>query len=254
MNDLKILLDELVEKYNRPTFIENDPISVPRHFSKKQDIEISGFWAAMFAWGQRKTIINKANEVLELMDNAPFDFIVNHEEKDRERFLHFKHRTFQPIDALYFLEFFQWFYKKNDSLETAFLKNMGNDDAHTGAALKGFHELFFSLPDSPRRTRKHVATPATKSSCKRLNMYLRWMVRKDENGVDFGIWENISPSQLLIPLDVHVDRVARRFGLLKRKQTDWLSVLELTEKLKSFDSEDPVKYDFALFGAGVLEK
>lgn len=253
-NDLKILLDSLVEKYNRPDFIEADPICIPHRFTKKQDIEISGFWAAMFAWGQRKTIINKASEVMALMDDAPHDFIVNHREEDRERFLTFKHRTFQPLDALYFLEFLQWFYQNHDSLEEAFLHKMKPCDEHTGAALAGFHELFFSRPHAPRRTRKHVATPATKSSCKRLNMFLRWMVRPAGQGVDFGIWKNISPSQLLIPLDVHVERVARKFGLLERKQTDWLAVIELTERLRKFDSEDPVKYDFALFGMGVLER
>ena len=252
--DLKTILDELVEKYNHADFIENDPICIPHRFTKKQDIEISAFWTAMLAWGQRKTIINKANELFGLMDNAPFDFIKNHQEKDRERFLNFKHRTFQPTDTLYFLHFLQRYYNARNSLEEAFTINLKPTDAHTGNALKDFHKIFFSLPTSPKRTRKHVATPATKSRCKRLNMFLRWMVRKDDKGVDFGIWEKIKTSQLLIPLDVHVDRIARRFNLIKRKQTDWLTVLELTEKLKKFDPEDPVKYDFALFGLGVLEK
>lgn len=252
--NLKILLDGLVEKYNCPEFIEDDPVSIPHRFIKKQDIEIAAFWTAMFAWGQRKTIINKANDLLERMDGAPHDFILHHREHERERFLDFKHRTFQATDTLYFLEFLQWFYQSHTSLEEAFLKNMKPEDAHTQAALTGFHRLFFSLPDAPQRTRKHVATPATKSTCKRLNMFLRWMVRQDGRGVDFGIWNKIKPSQLLIPLDVHVERIARRFGLLERKQTDWLAVLELTERLRSFDPEDPVKYDFALFGMGVLEK
>ena len=247
---LKELLDECVDKYNRPAFIENDPISIPRRFTKLQDIEIIGLWTAMLAWGQRKTIINKAAELVERMDGAPYDFIVNHLEKDRERFLGFKHRTFQATDTLYFLEFFQWFYQNHNSLEEAFIKKMPPGDGHTGPALEGFHELFFSLPDAPRRTRKHVPTPAFKSTCKRLNMFLRWMVRNDDRGVDFGIWKNIRPSQLLIPLDVHVERIARKFGLLERKQTDWLAVLELTERLRAFDPEDPVKYDFALFGLG----
>ena len=253
-SNLKSTLDELAEKYNNASFIENDPICVPHRFSKKQDIEISAFWTAMFAWGQRKTIINKATELFGLMDNAPFDFIKNHHEKDRERFLGFKHRTFQPTDTLYFLEFLQWFYQSHHSLEEAFSGKMKTSDEHTGNALENFHELFFSLPDAPKRTRKHVATPATKSTCKRLNMFLRWMVRDGEKGVDFGIWKKISPSQLLMPLDVHVDRIARRFKLIGRKQTDWLAVLELTENLKKFDPNDPVKYDFALFGLGVLEK
>ncbi|MEZ4931430.1 MAG: TIGR02757 family protein [Saprospiraceae bacterium] len=253
-DDLKAILDECAEKYNHPRFIESDPICLPHRFSKKQDIEISAFWTAMLAWGQRKTIINKANELFEMMDNAPFDFIKNHKEEDRKPFLSFKHRTFQATDTLYFLEFLQWFYQRHDSLEDAFLKNLKKGDEHIGMALEGFHELFFSLPDAPLRTKKHLSTPTSKSACKRLNMFLRWMVRQDDKGVDFGIWKKIKPAQLLIPLDVHVDRVARKFGLIERKQTDWLTVLELTEKLRQFDANDPVKYDFALFGLGVLEK
>ncbi len=251
---LKSLLDECVEKYNHPSFIENDPICIPHRFAKKQDIEIAAFWTAMLAWGQRKTIINKANELFGLMDNAPFDFIKNHEEKDRERFLTFKHRTFQATDTLYFLAFLQWFYQSHNSLEEAFLKNLKKEDRHTGAALEGFQQLFFSLPDAPRRTKKHLSTPASKSACKRLNMFLRWMVRQDNKGVDFGVWKKIKPAQLLIPLDVHVDRIARKFNLVERRQTDWLTVLELTENLRKFDPDDPIKYDFALFGLGVLEK
>jgi len=251
---LKSYLDSCVKKFNTKDFIKNDPISIPHQFSKLQDIEITAFWVAMLAWGQRVTIINKANELIQLMDGAPHDFILNHKEKDRKRFLDFKHRTFQATDTLYFLEFFQHFYKKNTSLETAFSQHLSPKDKTVEAALRGFHEQFFSLENAPHRTRKHVSTPARKSSCKRLNMFLRWMVRNDKRGVDFGLWKKIKPSQLLIPLDVHVDRVARRYGLLERKQTDWLSVLELTENLRKFDSKDPVKYDFALFGIGVLEK
>jgi len=189
-----------------------------------------------------------------LMDGAPHDFMVNHEEIDRKKFLNFKHRTFQTTDTLYFLEFLSSFYKKNKSLESAFSDGIKATDLTTENGLAHFHELFFSLPDAPQRTRKHIATPIRKSTCKRLNMFLRWMVRKDDNGVDFGIWDNIKPSQLLIPLDVHVDRVGRSLGLIKRKQTDWKTVLELTEELRKFDPDDPVKYDFALFGTGVLEK
>ena len=252
--DLKAYLDECVEKFNQPSFIEKDPISIPHQFSKKNDIEIIGFWVAMLAWGRRATIINKANELIELMDGAPYDFILNHEEKDRTAFLNFKHRTFQATDTLYFLEFLQTFFKENDSLENAFAKHMTKDCVNVEKALIGFHELFFSLPDAPHRTKKHIATPARKSSCKRLNMFLRWMVRQDDKGVDFGIWKKIKPHQLLMPLDVHVDRVGRRLNLLERKQTDWKTVIELTENLKQFDAVDPVKYDFALFGIGVLEK
>lgn len=252
--DLKSYLDSCVEKFNTPKFIEKDPISIPHQFSKLQDIEIMGFWVAMLAWGQRVTIINKANELIQLMDGAPHDFILNHEEKDREALLSFKHRTFQATDTLYFLEFFQNFYKKNNSLEDAFAQHLDSKNENVELALKGFHELFFSLPDAPHRTRKHVSTPIRNSSCKRLNMFLRWMVRQDDKGVDFGLWKKIKPAQLLMPLDVHVDRVARRLDLLKRKQTDWKSVIELTNNLRAFDPTDPVKYDFALFGVGVLEK
>ncbi len=254
MTDLKGFLDEHVALYNQPAFIENDPISIPHQFSKLQDIEIIGFWTAMLAWGQRVTIINKSHELIQLMDGAPHDFILNHKETDREKFLSFKHRTFQSLDTLYFLEFLQDFYKKNNSLEMAFSKHMHKNDENIEAALIGFHNDFFALENAPQRTRKHIATPARKSTCKRLNMFLRWMVRDDESGVDFGLWKKIKPSQLLIPLDVHVDRVARRLNLIKRKQTDWLTVKELTATLKTFAPQDPVKYDFALFGIGVLEK
>lgn len=250
--ELKTFLDQKVASFNQPSFIKDDPISIPHQFSQLQDIEIMGFWAAMLAWGQRKTIINKSNELIQLMDGAPYDFVCNHEEKDRKRFLNFKHRTFQVTDTLYFLEFFQQFYRNNTSLESAFYRFLKKEDLHVGPALSGFHDLFFALPDSPKRTRKHVATPVRKSSCKRLNMFLRWMVRQDDKGVDFGLWKAIRPDQLLMPLDVHVDKIARKLNLLERKQTDWKTVLELTEKLRALDPKDPVKYDFALFGLGVL--
>ncbi|MCB0572179.1 MAG: TIGR02757 family protein [Phaeodactylibacter sp.] len=253
-HDLRLLLDEFAGRYNQPAFIEGDPISIPHRFSRLQDIEIAGFWAAMLAWGQRKTIISKAAELVELMDGAPYDFVRNHDEQDRARFLAFRHRTFQLTDTLYFLEFFQQYYRQHDSLEDAFARFLSPADAHVGPALTGFHELFFSLPDAPERTRKHIATPARQSACKRLNMFLRWMVRRDDSGVDFGLWQRIRPAQLLIPLDVHVERVARRLGLLERKQADWQGVLQLTERLRAFDPADPARYDFALFGMGVLEK
>lgn len=247
-------LDQAVARFNQPAFIENDPISIPHQFSRLQDIEIMGFWAAMLAWGQRKTIIQKARELVQLMDGAPYDFVVNHSENDRRRFESFKHRTFQYTDTLYFLEFFQNYYSQNYSLESAFSRHLHSDDINVEKALAGFHQLFFSLPEAPDRTRKHIATPERGSTCKRLNMFLRWMVRRDTTGVDFGLWQNILPNQLLMPLDVHVDRIARQLGLIQRPQTDWQTVLELTEQLKNFDSKDPVKYDFALFGLGLLSK
>lgn len=245
--ELKAYLDSKVIAINHKDFIADDPISIPKAYTLKQDIEITAFWVAMLAWGLRKTIINKSLELFALMDNSPYDFIINHQEKDRAIFKNFKHRTFQYTDTLYFLEFLQSYYKEHKSLEGAF-------DFRKSAeiGLKRFHDLFFSLEHAPQRTRKHVSTPLRNSSCKRLNMFLRWMVRKDATGVDFGLWENISTSQLMMPLDVHVQRVATKLGLLKRKQTDWKAVVELTENLRTLDPIDPVKYDFALFGLGVL--
>ena len=253
-HQVKDFLDLKVATYNQPGFIVDDPITIPHGYSLKQDIEITGFWAAVLAWGQRSTIINKCKELFVLMDNAPYDFVRNHDEEDLKPLLRFKHRTFNDVDALYFIEFFRQFYQKYDSLEEAFLIGLQKEDTHTGNALIRFHDFFFDLPDCPQRTRKHIATPARKSACKRLNMFLRWMVRTDRQGVDFGMWKGIKPSQLVCPCDVHVERVARRLGLIQRKQTDWQTALELTNNLKHFDPEDPVKYDFALFGLGIEEK
>ncbi len=251
LKDIKSLLDEKVSVYNQESFIEKDPICIPHSFSLLQDIEISAFWTAMLSWGQRKTIINKAKELMAMMDNAPFDFICHHKDKDLKPFLSFKHRTFQPDDTLYFMSFFKHYYAHNKSLESAFTSG---GDADMKTRLSTFHDTFFSLPDLLRRTRKHVSTPANNSSCKRLNMFLRWMVRSDKNGVDFGLWDEISPGDLMIPLDVHVFNISINLGLLTRDKTDWKSVEELTNVLRSFDPEDPVKYDYALFSMGVLEK
>ena len=250
--DLKIFLDKKVDEYDQPFFITADPICIPHSFSKKQDIEIAGFFAAIFAWGNRTTIINKSRLLMQLMDNAPHDFCLNHTDEDLKKLLTFKHRTFNPTDLLYFIEFFQQHYKKYDSLEIAFSKWMKKNDSTIENALNGFYDYFFSLPDVPKRTMKHIASPNKKASCKRLCMYLRWMVRN--GAVDFGIWKNIKPSQLIIPLDLHVSRVAKRFHLLQRNQSDWLAALELTESMRQFDDKDPAKYDFALFALGVLEK
>lgn len=251
--NLKDFLDGKVEQYNQQNFIKDDPISIPHQFTKKQDIEIMALWASLLAWGQRKTIINKCHDLLERMDNAPYDFIINHKDEDLKKMLGFKHRTFNEEDTLYFIQFFKNHYQQHDSLEQAFTRSMSPEDDTIENALIGFREYFFSLDDAPKRTQKHVATPARKSACKRLCMFLRWMVRDDNNGVDFGIWKTIKPSQLICPLDVHVDRVGRKLNLLARKQTDWQATLELTNNLKEFDTNDPVKYDFALFGLG-LEK
>jgi uncharacterized protein (TIGR02757 family) len=252
--DLKEFLDKKVDEYNQPFFIKDDPISVPHRFSKKQDIEIAGFFASIFAWGNRTTIINKTNELLSLMDNAPHHFCTHHSDRELKKLLQFKHRTFNPTDLLYFIEFFKNHYSENNSLETAFTKWLDKDAETTEQALNGFYIYFFQLPDAPLRTRKHIASPQKNSSCKRLNMFLRWMVRNDKKGVDFGIWKKISPSQLICPIDLHVARVAKHFGLLDRNQTDWNAALELTAHLRTLDNNDPVKYDFALFGLGAVEK
>lgn len=251
---LKEFLNRKVDEYNQPSFIEKDPICIPHLFSRKQDIEIAGFFASIFAWGNRTTIINKSKELMQLMGNAPYDFIISHSEKDLKRLLQFKHRTFNTTDLLYFILFLKHHYKKSKTLETAFSRWMKQNDESIEKALIGFHDYFFSLQEAPVRTRKHIVSPKRNSTCKRLNMFLRWMVRKDDCGVDFGIWKNISPSQLICPIDVHVARVAKRFNLIQRQQVDWLTALELTAHLKKFDREDPAKYDFALFGLGVVEK
>lgn len=248
---LKQLLDRKVDLYNRPDFISSDPVSVPHGFSKKQDIEISAFFAATFAWGQRQTIIAKSLHLMHLMDRAPHDFILNHTPHDLKRFLDFRHRTFQPTDLLYFISFLRHHYRRHRSLELAFRTK--SSEWNTGGALNQFRTYFFSLKHVPDRTRKHVASPDQKSACKRLNMFLRWMVRRDDRGVDFGLWKTIQPAKLVCPLDVHVGRVARRFGLLSRSQNDWKAAMELTNRLKSYNPDDPVRYDYALFGLGVIE-
>ena len=251
---LKAFLDSKVDFYNQPSFIKNDPIGIPHLFTKKQDIEIAGFFAAIFAWGNRTTIINKSKELMQLMDYAPYDFCLNSDLIRLKKILAFKHRTFNATDLIYFIEFLQFHYSKNNSLENAFTQWMHKKDVTVENGLKGFYNYFFLLPHVPERTKKHIASPEKKSSCKRLNMFLRWMVRNDNTGVDFGIWKNISPSQLVIPIDVHVARVAKRFNLLQNNKTNWQAALELTAFLRTLDAKDPVKYDFALFGTGVMEK
>ena len=251
---LQQLLNEKVALYNTPAFIKSDPISIPHRFTKKQDIEIAGFFASIFAWGNRTIIINKTTELMQLMQQSPYQFIQRHTDSDLKAFLHFKHRTFNTTDLLYFIHFLRYHYSTHPSLETAFTQCMQPGDDTVENGLAGFHRYFFSLPDAPARTRKHIATPERGSHCKRLNMYLRWMVRQDDKGVDFGIWKNINPAQLVCPVDVHVARVAKRLGLMNAKVLNWKAALELTQKLKQLDPSDPAKYDFALFGLGVVEK
>ena len=281
--ELQDFLEKKVLEYNHPSFIEKDPVSIPHRYKIKQDIEIAGLFASIFAWGNRTTIIRKSLELMQIMDDTPFDFIKNHGTADLKRFLQFKHRTFNSTDLLYFIRFLNSHYRQYNSLESAFLpgnmtdiklnrfntvitnpekskqETLSNseiyvDNEFARQALSIFYRRFFSLKNAPERTQKHIATPDKNSTCKRLNMYLRWMVRQDNNGVDFGIWKKISAADLICPVDLHVARVARGFGLITRKQTDWQTAMELTNALRKMDKTDPVKYDFALFGLGVMEK
>ncbi|MGZ3839100.1 MAG: TIGR02757 family protein [Flavisolibacter sp.] len=251
---LRDFLDTKAAEYDRPAFIDQDPICIPHQFSRKQDIEIAGFFAAIFAWGNRTIIIRKTRELMERMDHQPYRFCLDPQPGDLKKLMGFRHRTFNDTDLLYFVAFLHHHYSRHESLETAFSQWMRPGDEQVEQALVGFHHYFFSLEDAPSRTRKHIATPEKGSTCKRLNMFLRWMVRKDPQGVDFGLWNRIAPAQLVCPIDVHVARVARRFDLISRKQVDWLTALELTAHLKTLDPSDPSKYDFALFGLGVIEK
>ena len=247
---IKEFLDSKVKEYNRPAFIRDDPIAIPHLFTQKQDIEIAAFFAAVFAWGNRTTIINKSKELMQRMDHAPYAFIKSHQPKHLQNLKGFRHRTFNTDDLYYFLEFLHQHYLIHESLEPAFFPSR-NHNAEKG--LIHFRNYFFSF-EHLRRTEKHISSPLKKSTCKRLNMFLRWMVRNDANGVDFGLWKNISSSELICPIDVHVARVAKKLGLLKRKQVDWFAAVELTDALRQLDKNDPVKYDFALFNLGVIER
>jgi len=249
-SELKDFLDEKADLYNCLAFIELDPISIPHQFSVKEDIEISGFLAATIAWGNRKSILISANRMIELMDGKPYDFIVNHEVNDLKRMKGFVHRTFNSDDLIYFIKALKNIYLKRGGLEQIFSKYKTADSLQP--AIHEFHKAFFELPHE-KKSERHVSDPFKGSAAKKINMYLRWMIRKDNRGVDFGIWKSISPSILSCPLDVHSGNVARKLGILKRKQNDAKAVLELDSVLRAFDKDDPVKYDFALFGLGVYE-
>lgn len=253
---LSVLLNKKVKEYNQLSFIDKDPIVIPHAFKKQADIEIAGLFAAVFAWGNRTTIINKSRELLQRMDNAPFEFCTQHRDEDLIKLLGFVHRTFNDTDLLYFIAFLKNHFSRHNSLESAFFENhlSGEKIKSVEAALNHFHAYFFSLDLFPTRTKKHIAYPTSGSTCKRLNMFLRWMVRKDDTGVDFGIWKAIPPSALICPVDVHVARVARSLGMIERKKTDWQTAVELTNYCRTLDPKDPVKYDFALFSMGVNEK
>lgn len=250
--DIKDLLELKVSAFNSPIFIEKDPISIPHLFSKREDIEISGILSATIAWGNRKSIVTSANRMIMLMDESPFDFVMNHSAKDLERLNSFVHRTFNGEDFKHFIRALRFIYLKKGGVEKVFSDEMKNQP-NPQQAISSIKKIFFEI-EHPARTRKHISDPMKGSSAKRINMFLRWMVRNDKCGVDFGLWKKISPSQLSIPLDIHTGNVARKLGLLKRTQNDWKAVEELDAVLRSFDFKDPVKYDFALFGLGAIEK
>lgn len=248
------LLEKKFNQFNQTSFIEHDPISIPHLFSDQANKEIMGFWTAILSWGQRKTILNKAHELIDLMDGNPHQFILGFQETDLKRFENFKHRTFQYPDTLYFLHFFQRHYQKHNSLETAFTVGFSDEEPNIEKALNNFYTYFFDDEWVLNRTKKHISRPASKSACKRICMFLRWMVRKDNMGVDFGIWNKIEPSQLICPLDVHVQRQAELLRIIPEKKPNWQLAVDLTNELKNLDPHDPVKYDFALFGLGIEYK
>lgn len=249
---VKELLDEKYFQFNNKDFIETDPISIPHQFSKKEDIEIAAFLVATIAWGQRVSIINNGNKLMRLMNHEPHDFILNFSKKDATRFDAFVHRTFNATDCIFFLNSLKHIYTKHKGLEHAFSGNIARNDKDVKQAITSFRELFLSIPHESRSD-KHISNPSAKSSAKRLCMFLRWMVRKDKHGVDFGIWKSLTPSQLCLPLDVHTGNVSRKLGLLQRTQNDWQAVEEITAVLRTFDKKDPIKYDFSLFGLGAFE-
>ena len=248
--ELKDFLDEKVIQYNTLDFIDSDPVQIPHLFSQKEDIEIAGFLSATIAWGNRKMIIQNSHRMLDLMGNAPYDFVMSHNENDLEHLNNFVHRTFNGQDFMGFIKSLQHIYKNHGGLEAVFAQNQ--EEQSMQKSISEFKKTFFSIPHLPR-TQKHISDPLNNSAAKRINMYLRWMVRQDNKGVDLGIWKSIPPAYLSCPLDVHSGNVARKLGILNRKQNDGKALAELDSKLREFDPNDPVKYDFALFGLGVFE-
>ena len=248
--ELKEFLDHKANKYESVDFIDTDPIKIPHQFSQKEDIEISGFLVASIAWGNRISILNSANKMMDMMEGSPYDFIMNHNKNDLKVFEGFVHRTFNEIDLSFFVRSLQNIYKNHQGLENVFNSNNKSSLQQT---IHDFKSIFFEI-EHPLRTTKHVSDPLKGSAAKRLNMFMRWMVRPNTKGVDFGIWKHLSPAQLSIPLDLHTGNIARKLNLIKRKQNDYKTLVELDKKLREFDSIDPVKYDYALFGLGVFEK
>lgn len=251
ISDLKPFLDEKAAYYNHPRFIEDDPIKIPHLFKRKEDIEISAFLTATISWGNRKSIIQSATRLMECLDMAPYEFVMEHTDHDLEGLKHFVHRTFNDTDALTFIRGLRHVYREYGGLEPIFAGY--RDQSELQGAISALRRKFFEVPH-PKRSEKHLSDPSKGSAAKRLNMFLRWMVRDRSSGVDFGLWPTLSPAQLSCPLDVHSGNVARKLGLLKRKQNDAKAVQELDRALRKLDPEDPVKYDFALFGLGVFEK
>ncbi len=250
-SELKDFLDVKVTQYNTPEFIETDPVKIPHLFSKKEDIEIAGFLTATIAWGNRKSILKNAEKLMDLMDRSPYEFVMNHEENDLNQLDSFVHRTFNSIDLIFFIKALKNIYVEYGGLEGIFTRNADPDGLQP--AIHIFKTIFFELPHQ-KRTEKHVSDPLRNSAAKRINMFLRWMVRNDQNGVDFGLWKSLSPAQLSCPLDVHSGNIARQLGLLDRNANDAKAVAQLDSNLRAMDPRDPVKYDFALFGLGVFEK
>ncbi len=249
--DLKDFLDEKTAEFNQPRFIETDPILVPKQFSEKENIEIAGFLSATLAWGNRPAIIKSAMRLMAFLDYRPYDFICNASQTEIDGLSKFVHRTFNGDDCMYFIQSLRNIYKQHGGLQAVFENGFQQDDT-IKAALSYFYCVFFEKDGE--RTRKHIANVQKGASAKRLNMFLRWMVRDDISGVDFGLWKGIPASKLLLPLDVHTGNTGRKLGLLKRKSNDWKAVEEITASLRKFDADDPVKYDFALFGLGIFEK
>ncbi len=252
LSEIKELLDEKYFQFNNTSFIETDPISIPHQFSKKEDVEIASLLVATIAWGQRTSIINNGNKLMRLMNDEPHDFILNFSKKDAARFEGFVHRTFNSTDCVFFLNSLKHIYTKHGGLEAAFSTDFSSKETDVKNAITNFRALFLNT-EHQSRSEKHISNPSAKSSAKRLCMFLRWMVRKDKHGVDFGIWKSIKSSQLCLPLDLHTGNVSRKLCLLNRTQNDWQAVEEITSVLRTFDKNDPIKYDFSLFGLGAFE-
>jgi len=247
--ELKDLLEHKFNLYNTKNFISDDPVSIPHNYSQKEDIEIISFLISIISWGNRKSIIKSGNNLREILGSSPIDFIMRFKERDLKK-IDFVHRTFNKFDLIYFLKSLKNIYQNHDGLENVFSKNLNDEFMYNN--ISNFRKIFFSL-NHEKRTEKHISNPKKNSACKRINMFLRWMVRND-GVVDFGIWKKIKPSMLSCPLDVHTANIGRKLNLISRKQNDLKTVLELDQKLRLFDKNDPVKYDYALFGMGVYEK